>query len=191
MTKSILLVGVGGQGTITAGKLLTLGLLTAGYDVKMNEIHGMSQRGGSVSSYVRYNDKGDVYSPVIDKRGADILASFEEMEALRWVDYVRPDGVIVVNRKRLPSLPMLTGAAAYPDGILQELERVAKTVVVDGPSKAAQIGSGKVTNTILLGTIIRYMGLEHIDWETVIRENVKPTFVELNLQALRMGKEMI
>ena len=117
MTKSIILVGVGGQGTILASKLLTTGLMNAGYDVKMSEIHGMSQRGGSVSSQVRYGEK--VYSPVIEIGGADILVSFEKMEALRWLDYLKPEGKIVVNNYRIDSMPVLTGKAIYQE---QEIE---------------------------------------------------------------------
>ena len=113
MTKSIMLVGVGGQGTILASKLLTTGLMNAGYDVKMSEIHGMSQRGGSVSSQVRYGEK--VYSPVIEIGGADILVSFEKMEALRWLEYLKPEGKIVVNNYRIDSIPVLTGKAIYKE----------------------------------------------------------------------------
>ena len=111
MTKSIMLVGVGGQGTILASKLLTTGLMNAGYDVKMSEIHGMSQRGGSVSSQVRYGK--EVYSPVIEIGGADILVSFEKMEALRWLEYLKPEGKIVVNNYRIDSMPVLNGKATY------------------------------------------------------------------------------
>lgn len=192
MTKSILLVGVGGQGTITASKLLTIGLLEAGYDVKMNEIHGMSQRGGSVSSDVRYSADGKVDSPVISKGGADILAAFEEMEAMRWADYVKPDGAIVVNKERIAGLPVITGRMEYPEGILDELKKVSKTlIVVDGPAEAAKLGSGKVANVILLGAVVKYMGLEDINWEKIIRENVKPAFVDLNLRAFEIGKSVI
>ena len=118
MTKSILLVGVGGQGTILASKLLTTGLMNAGYDVKMSEIHGMSQRGGSVSSQVRYGEK--VYSPVIEIGGADILVSFEKMEALRWLEYLKPEGKIVVNNYRIDSIPVLTGKAIYKEKEINE-----------------------------------------------------------------------
>ncbi len=192
MTKSILLVGVGGQGTITAAKLLTTGLLEAGCDVKMSEIHGMSQRGGTVSSHVRYNDDGKVNSPVIEERGADILVSFEEMEALRWADYVKPDGAIVTSTEHLASTPIMSGRVSYPENILDELHKVARTVLsIDAPAEAAKIGNTKVTNVILLGTIVKYMGLEYIDWDKIIRENVKPAFVELNLKALELGKSLI
>ena len=192
MTKSILLVGVGGQGTITASKLLTIGLLESGYDVKMNEIHGMSQRGGAVSSDVRYSETGKVFSPVIGKGGADILVSFEEMEALRWADYVKPDGAIVVSTERIAGLPVMTGRMDYPEDIMSELQKVAKTVIaIDGPAEAAKIGNSKVTNVILLGVIVKFMKLESIDWQKIVRENVKADFIDLNLRALEHGKTLI
>lgn len=192
MTKSILLVGVGGQGTITAAKLLTAGLMEAGCDVKMSEIHGMSQRGGSVSSHVRYSRDARVASPVIGDQDADILVSFEEMEALRWIDCVKPDGVVVTSTEQIPGLPVLTGRMAYPEGIREELEKAVSTVIcIDAPAEAARIGSSKVGNVILLGAIVKYMGLEDIDWEKIIRSTVKPAFVEMNLQALALGKNLI
>jgi len=192
VTKSVLLVGVGGQGTITASKLLTLGLLESGYDVKMNEIHGMSQRGGSVSSDVRYNDTGKVHSPVISLGGADILVSFEEMEALRWCDYVKPEGAIIVSTERIAGLPIMTGRMEYPEGIVDELKKVAKTVLaIDGPAEAEKIGNSRVTNVILLGVIVKYMGLENIDWHKIIRENIKPAFIDLNIKAFELGKTLL
>ena len=128
MTKSIMLVGVGGQGTILASKLLTTGLMNAGYDVKMSEIHGMSQRGGSVSSQVRYGEK--VYSPVIEIGGADILVSFEKMEALRWLEYLKPEGKIVVNNYRIDSIPVLTGKVIYKEKEIEdELNRLNATII--------------------------------------------------------------
>ena len=128
MTKSVLLVGVGGQGTILASKLLTIGLMESGYDVRMSEIHGMSQRGGSVSSQVRYGDK--VYSPVIEKGGADILVSFEKMEALRWLDYLKDNGKIIVNDYQINSMPILNGKAEYKGNeISEELLRVGAKLI--------------------------------------------------------------
>lgn len=192
MTKSILLVGVGGQGTITAAKLLTTGLLEAGCDVKMSEIHGMSQRGGTVSSHVRYNADGNVCSPVIGEKDADILVSFEQMEALRWIDYVKPDGAIVTSTEKIDCQSVLTGRTAYPEDIVNELKKVCeKVLVVDTANEAAKLGNPKVANVILLGMIVKYMGLEHINWEKIIRENVKKNFIEMNLKALELGKSLI
>lgn len=192
MTKSILLVGVGGQGTITAAKLLTTGLLEAGCDVKMSEIHGMSQRGGTVSSHVRYNADGKVCSPVIGEKDADILVSFEQMEALRWIDYVKPEGAIVTSTEQIDCQSVLTGRTAYPDHIVDELRKVSsKVIVIDASEEANKLGNSKVANVILLGMIVKYMGLEHIDWEKIIRENVKKNFIEMNLKALELGKTLI
>lgn len=192
MTKSVLLVGVGGQGTITAAKLLTTGLMEAGYDVKMSEIHGMSQRGGSVSSHVRYSEDGKVNSPVIVEGDADIMVSFEQMEALRWIDYIKEGAAVVTSTETIPSQPVLTGRMAYPEDILGELKKVTDNVIaIDAPAEAVKIGNSKVSNVILLGTIVKYMGLESIDWEKIIRENVKPAFVDLNLKALELGKTLI
>lgn len=189
MTKSILLVGVGGQGTILAAKLLTNGLMKAGYDVKMSEIHGMSQRGGSVSSHVRFGDT--VHSPVIELGGADILVSFEKMEALRWLEYLKPNGHLVINDFEIPSLPMLIGKAEYPEDALSIMnEKVNQTIIIDALKIADEIGSSKVMNTVLLAVLIQSMSLEFIDWEEIIRENVKERFVEINIKALKRGMEL-
>lgn len=190
MVKSILLVGVGGQGTILAAKLLTTGLMEAGYDVKMSEIHGMSQRGGSVSSQVRYGDE-KVHSPVIEVGGADILVSFERMEALRWLRFLKPGGRAIVNDYRINPMPVVSGKAEYPEGILEELKSKADASVVDAAAKASELGNPKVMNVILLGAAIRSMGLGSIDWARIIRENVKPAFVELNLKALEVGMGLV
>jgi indolepyruvate ferredoxin oxidoreductase beta subunit len=188
-TRNILLVGVGGQGTILASKLLTIGLMQAGYDVKMSEIHGMSQRGGSVSSQVRYGEH--VHSPVIEKGGADVLVSFEEMEALRWLPYLRPDGKVIVNRYRINPMPVVSGAAVYPAGVAEELQALTGADVIDAASEAKKLGNSRVMNVILLGATVERMGLGNIDWDAIIRENVKPAFVELNLQALAAGRKMV
>lgn len=189
MTKSILLVGVGGQGTILASKLLTLGLMEAGYDVKMSEIHGMSQRGGSVSSQVRYGDHVD--SPVIEIGGADILVSFEKMEALRWLKYLKPDGKVVVNDFEIRPMPVLAGKVPYAKDILDELKSLAKTIVIDAAGESEKLGNPRVMNIILLGTIVKAMGLDGIDWDKIIANNVKPAFVEINRQALAAGMNLI
>ena len=189
MTKSIMLVGVGGQGTILASKLLTIGLMEAGYDVKMSEIHGMSQRGGSVSSQVRYGKK--VYSPVIEIGGADILVSFEKMEALRWLEYLKPEGKIVVNNYRIDSIPVLTGKVIYKEKEIEdELNRLNATII-NAAEKAKELGNVKVMNIILLGALVKSMNLEDIDWESIIRENIKEKFIDINLQAFKKGMEMV
>ena len=186
-TKNILLAGVGGQGTILAAKMLTIGLMEEGYDVKMSEIHGMSQRGGDVVSQVRYS-RDKVYSPVIEKGTADIVVAFEEMEALRNLEYLKEDGIVVVNKERIPSMTVLTGAEKYPEAIIPELEKAAKRVIaIDASELAKDLGNVKAANVILLGALIKAMNLTEINWENIVKENVKEKFVELNLKALALG----
>lgn len=189
MTKNVLLVGVGGQGTILAAKILTQGLLEAGYDVKMSEIHGMSQRGGSVSSHVRYGER--VESSTIEPGTADILVSFEKMEALRELKFLKPDGIAVVNEHEMPSMPILTGDAVYPKDAVEEIKKHVKTIVLNATQMALELGNGKVANIVLLGTIIKAMKLESIDWESIVKKQVKPAFVELNLKALHCGMDAV
>lgn len=190
MTKSIMLVGVGGQGTILASKLLTIGLMEAGYDVKMSEIHGMSQRGGSVSSQVRYGED-EVYSPVIEIGGADMIVSFEKMEALRYLKYLKSEGRIVVNNYKLESISSLVGKYEYKeDKIDAELLRL-KASVIDAGEKAEELGNVKVMNVILLGALVKSMKLDYIDWEDIIRKNVKEKFIEINIVALNEGMKLV
>jgi indolepyruvate ferredoxin oxidoreductase beta subunit len=185
MTKSILLVGVGGQGTILASKLLTEGLIEAGYDVKMAEIHGMSQRGGSVSSQVRYGEK--VYSPVVEEGGGDVLIAFEKMEALRWLKYLKPNGMAIVNDYEIESMPIKTGKFEYPEDINDELKKLKKVKIFNAAEKAVNIGNEKVMNVILLGSLIKAMELEDIDWKKIITNNVKEKFIDINIEALKIG----
>ncbi len=190
MIKSILLVGVGGQGTILASKILTLGLMEAGYDVKMSEIHGMSQRGGSVSSQVRYGEL--VNSPVIEKGSADIIVSFEKMEALRYLDYLKKDGgILIINDEQIDSMSVITGQETYPDDVLDEITSHAEAKILNASTLATELGNTKAANVILLGTIIKSMGLENIDWESILKDNIKPQFVDLNLKAIKVGMDAI
>jgi indolepyruvate ferredoxin oxidoreductase beta subunit len=192
MTSSILLVGVGGQGTILASKILTSGLLSAGYDVKMNEIHGMSQRGGSVSSQVRYAPAGEeVASPVIEENSADMLVAFEKMEALRWAPYLKDNGTIVMNDYVIPPLPVLTGKKEYPKDIETELHKIATVIKLDAAQEARKMGNPKVMNVILLGTIVKKMNLQDIDWASIIKENVKANFADINIKALNAGIRLL
>ena len=171
MTKSIMLVGVGGQGTILASKLLTIGLMEAGYDVKMSEIHGMSQRGGSVSSQVRYS-KDQVYPPVIEIGGADMIVPFEKVEALRYKKYLKEGGTIVANNYKMESVATITGKAEYK---VEEVDKKLKELnakVINAADKATELGNAKAINIILLGTVIKGMHLDYIDWEQILRDNV-------------------
>lgn len=190
MTKSILLVGVGGQGTILASKILTLGLLESGYDVKMSEIHGMSQRGGSVSSQIRYGEK--VASPVIERGGADVLISFEKMEALRNLEFLKPDGSVIVNDEEIPSMSVITGDEDYPTNVTELIsESGVNMKLVQAAKLAEDLGNPKVANVILLGTIIKSMGLESIDWNGILEKNVKAQFVDINKKALEAGMKAV
>ena len=183
--KSILMVGVGGQGTILAGKILSMGLMAAGYDVKMSEVHGMAQRGGSVSNQVRFGAK--VFSPIIGKGQADILVAFEMMEAMRWLEYLKPGGKIVVNDYRIPSGPILIGACDYPEQVLESLKAKADTTVIQASEIAKQIGNARTMNLVLFGALVKGMNLTHIDFAAEIAANVKPETLKLNLEAFRAG----
>jgi len=186
--KNILLVGVGGQGTILVSKILSNGLVGAGYDVKMSEVHGMAQRGGSVSTQVRFGEK--VYSPIIGKGQADILVSFETMEALRWLEYLKPDGKVVVNDYQIPSAPILMGKLDYPEGVLELIKAKADTTVIKAAEIAEGLGNAKAMNVVLFGALVKAMKLTYIDWEEVIKSNVKASTVNVNLLALRAGMKV-
>ncbi|CCQ94587.1 Indolepyruvate ferredoxin oxidoreductase [[Clostridium] ultunense Esp] len=188
-TKSILLVGVGGQGTILASKILSAGLVEAGYDVKMSEIHGMAQRGGSVSTQVRFGD--DVSSPIIGRGEADVLVSFETMEALRWLEYLKPDGKVVVNDYKIPSAPILMGKRDYPEGVIDTIRNKANTSVINATEIAEKLGNMKVMNIVLLGALVKAMDLSDIDWEKAIKDNIKEKFVDINLKAFQRGNSAI
>jgi indolepyruvate ferredoxin oxidoreductase beta subunit len=187
--KNILLAGVGGQGTILVGKILSAGLIQAGYDVKMSEIHGMSQRGGSVSNQVRYGKK--VYSPIMGKGEADILVSFEQMETWRWMEYLKPGGKVVLNDYRIPSAPILSGKADYPEDIIEKIVAGADTLVIRAADIAEKIGNSKTMNMVLFGALVESMPLNEIDWETIIRENIKPAMVEVNQTAFKAGRDAV
>ncbi|WP_324824635.1 indolepyruvate oxidoreductase subunit beta [Sinanaerobacter sp. ZZT-01] len=187
--KNILLVGVGGQGTILASKILSMGLLEAGYDVKMSEIHGMSQRGGNVSTQIRFGEK--VYSPIIGKGEADVIVAFEKMEALRWIEYLKEGGKMVINDFEIPSVPILMGAMEYPKGILEDLIEKADVSVFEASTIAEQIGNSKTMNIVLLGALVKAMNIPGIDWEVVIRANVKKAFEDINIKAFKEGMKQV
>jgi indolepyruvate ferredoxin oxidoreductase beta subunit len=188
---AILLVGVGGQGTILASKILSEGLVDAGYDVKMSEIHGMSQRGGSVSTQIRYG-RVQVHSPIIGIGEADVLVAFEKMEALRWTAYLKPEGSFIINDFEIPSVPILMGSAVYPQGILEDLENKASVLVLKAGDIAQELGNSKAMNIVLLGAAVKAMekadgALTGIDWEQIVRAGVKPQFADLNALAFEKG----
>jgi indolepyruvate ferredoxin oxidoreductase beta subunit len=186
--KNILLVGVGGQGTILVGKILASGLQDAGYDVKMSEVHGMAQRGGSVSNQVRYGKK--VYSPIIGKGQADILVSFESMEALRWLEYLKPQGKAVVNDHHIPSAPILMGTSDYPEDVLEVMKSKVETTVIKAGAIAEELGNTRTMNVVLFGALVKTMGLGAIDWEAAIRKNVKEKLADINITAFKAGMKI-
>lgn len=187
--KSLLLVGVGGQGTILASKILSAGLVDAGYDVKMSEVHGMAQRGGSVTTQVRFGEK--VSAPIIGKGQADILVSFEAMEALRWLEFLNPKGKAVVNEYKIPSAPILMGNVDYPDGVIERVKEKVDTKVLDAGKIAEDLGNPKTMNIVLLGALVKAMDLTEIDWEKAIKENVKEQFVDINIKAFNEGVKAV
>lgn len=189
MSKNIKLVGVGGQGTILSTKILTQALLNAGYDVKMSEIHGMSQRGGSVSSDIRFGK--DVSSPVVVKGTADFLVAFEQMEAVRYLSYLKPDGVLIANDMKINSMLTQAGKTKYPEHIIEFLNERNQTYVFDATSKAVNLGNAKVLNIILLGVLVKAMKMENLPIEEAIQDLVKPQFIEINKKAYKLGLSMI
>ena len=187
-TKNIMIVGVGGQGSLLASKLLGRLLLTQGYDIKVSEVHGMSQRGGSVVTYVRFGDK--VYSPIIDKGEADCIVSFELLEAARWTEYLRRGGVIVTNTQQINPMPVITGAADYPDGLDRIMERMGLHVdALDALALAEEAGSSKAVNLVLMGRLSHYFDIPEEAWMEAIAQSVPEKFLTLNQRAFQLGRE--
>jgi len=189
MEKNILLVGVGGQGTLLVSKILSEGLMEAGYDVKMSEIHGMSQRGGSVSTHIKFGKK--VNSPVIAEGEADIMVSFEQVEALRWIDYLKKGGMIIVNDHQIYSMPVISGDQKYPEGVIEEIKTlVPNCLSINAVAMAEELGNAKAMNVILLGALLKRLDLKDIDWDKVVEKMVPEKFRELNLKALEAGRNL-
>ena len=186
MAKSIMIVGVGGQGSLLASKLMGRLLLNEGYDVKVSEVHGMSQRGGSVVTYVKYGDK--VPSPVIEIGEADYIISFEKIEAARWVKYLKPDGKIIVNAQEIDPMPVITGVAEYPSEVLEEIKDKGIFVdKIDALTLAEKAGSSKAVNIVLMGRLAKYFDIEYNKWVEAIEQVVAPKFVEMNKIAFESG----
>lgn len=187
-TKNIMIVGVGGQGTLLASKMLGYVLLQQGYDVKVSEVHGMSQRGGSVVTYVRYGKK--VYSPVIDKGEADVIISFEKLEAARWLEFLKKDGTIITNTQEVEPMPVITGAAAYPENLIEKMQAAgAKVDAKDFLSIAQEAGSAKAVNIALMGSLSTYFPeISDEQWQDAIEKIVPPKFLDLNRKAFEAGR---
>ncbi len=187
MPKNFMIVGVGGQGSLLASKILGRLLLSEGYDVKVSEEHGMSQRGGSVVTHVRYGEK--VYSPIIDKGQADFIVSFEQLEAARYVSYLKTDGKIVTNTQQVDPMPVITGAAVYPEGLIDNMSAQGISVdAMDCLSLANEAGSSKAVNIVLLGRLSNYFDIPAEKWEQAIRDCVPPKFIDMNLKAFALGR---
>lgn len=186
-TKNIMIVGVGGQGSLLASKLLGKLLSGEGYDVKVSEVHGMSQRGGSVVTYVRYGSK--VYSPIIDRGEADFIVSFEKLEALRYAAYLKKGGKIIVNSQEIDPMPVITGAAEYPHESLEHLGELGIDVdCIDALTPALEAGSAKATNIVLMGRLSKNLDIAADKWIAALKESVAPRFVEMNLKAFEAGR---
>lgn len=188
-TKNIMIVGVGGQGTLLASKLLGKLLLGKGYDVKVSEVHGMSQRGGSVVTYVRYGDK--VYSPVIDKGEADVIVSFEMLEAARWAEYLKPDGVIITNTQQVNPMPVIIGACEYPAELQEKIKALGiKLDAFDALALAEKAGTSKAVNIVLMGRLSKLFDFTEEEWLTAIEQSVPAKFLELNKKAFDLGRKL-
>lgn len=188
MVKNIMIVGVGGQGTLLASKLLGWVLVNQGYDVKVSEVHGMSQRGGSVVTYVRFGEK--VYSPVIDKGEADVILSFEKLEAARWLEYLKPNGKIIVNTQEMEPMPVITGNAEYPSDLIEKMKSAGVDVdAQDFLELANKAGSSKAVNIALMGRLSKsFPEIPEQTWQDAIRANVPSKFLELNQKAFEYGR---
>lgn len=186
MTKSVMIVGVGGQGSLLASKLLGRLLMDEGYDVKVSEVHGMSQRGGSVVTYVRYGEQ--VFSPIISQGEADIIISFEKLEAARYAAFLKKDGKIIVNTQQIDPMPVIIGAAEYPVNVLCELtDKGVSVEALDALSLAEQAGSSKAVNIVLMGKSAKYFGIPYEKWITAIENTVAQKFIEMNKKAFDLG----
>ncbi|MGI6694715.1 MAG: indolepyruvate oxidoreductase subunit beta [Christensenellales bacterium] len=189
MTKGILLVGVGGQGIILISKILATGLTEKGYDVKMSEIHGMSQRGGSVTTQIKYGSR--VAAPNIGYEEADIIVSFEKIEAIRALPFLKKDGVLITDEFEIAPMSVLTGVSEYPhDILLSKAGIIPKLQVVKAAETAKKLGNIRAQNIVLLGSLVRMMKLDDVDWKSLIKRMVPPKSIELNLQAFEAGYQI-
>ncbi len=184
-TKNIMIVGVGGQGTLLTSRILGGITTMAGYEVKLSEVHGMAQRGGSVVTFVRFGD--EVCEPIVEEGQADILIAFERLEALRYAHFLKKDGVLIVNDRRIDPITVLTGVAEYPENIIEDLSKKYKVIAVDAQDVAVKLGNAKVFNTVIIGVAAKHMDFAKEDWIRVIENTVPPKTVEMNKAAFEAG----
>lgn len=187
-TKNIMIVGVGGQGTLLTSRILGGITVGNGYDVKLSEVHGMAQRGGSVVTYVRYGEK--VTEPIVEEGQADVLIAFEKLEALRYAHFLKKDGVIIVNDQKIDPMPVVTGVAKYPEGIIEHLSEKYKVISVDAQKEALELGNSRVFNVIILGVAASKMDFEKEQWIEVIKKKVPPKTIDINVKAFERGYEI-
>ncbi len=186
-TKSIMIVGVGGQGSLLASRIIGNVLLSQGFEVKVSEVHGMSQRGGSVVTYVKYGD--EVNSPVIVKGEADIIISFEQLEAARWLPYLKKGGHLVTSTQQIDPMPVINGAAVYPDDIIEKIKaQGADVIAVDALTLAEQAGTAKASNVVLMGVVSTKMPFDESVWQAALEQCVPAKFLELNKKAFALGR---
>ncbi len=185
MTKNIMIVGVGGQGTLLASRILGNTVINEGYDVKVSEVHGMSQRGGSVVTYVKYGD--EVYSPIIDRGEADIILAFEQLEAMRALPYLKKGGKMIANCQKINPMPVIIGSAEYPEGILDKIGKEVDLTAVDALSLAEEAGNFKAVNVVLIGVMAKSTDIAYEKWVETIKTTVPPKFQEVNLKAFDLG----
>ncbi|MCI5948205.1 MAG: indolepyruvate oxidoreductase subunit beta [Oscillospiraceae bacterium] len=184
-TTSIMIVGVGGQGTLLASRILGNAVIDEGFDVKVSEVHGMSQRGGSVVTYVKFGDK--VYSPVIDKGEADIILAFEQLEAYRALPWLKKGGRIIVNEQKINPMPVITGAANYPENIIEKLKEMCSVTSLDALELAKEAGSIKTVNVVLIGVLAKSTDIPYESWVKTLLKTVPEKFAEMNLKAFELG----
>ncbi len=187
-TKSIMIVGVGGQGTLLTSRILGGVITEAGYDVKLSEVHGMAQRGGSVVTFVRYGEK--VYEPIVEEGCADVLIAFERLEALRYAHFLKKDGVLIVNDQRIDPMTVLTGAAVYPENIIEDLKGKYKVMALDAMAEAKKLGNSRVFNTIIVGVAAKHMDFAKEDWIKVIEKTVPAKTIDINKAAFEAGYDL-
>ncbi len=185
MTKNIMIVGVGGQGTLLASRILGNTVINEGYDVKVSEVHGMSQRGGSVVTYVKYGD--EVFSPIIDRGEADIILAFEQLEAMRALPYLKKGGKMIANNQQINPMPVIIGAAEYPENILNKIAAEVDLTAVDALSLAEEAGNFKAVNVVLIGVMAKSTDIAYEKWVETIKTTVPPKFLDVNLKAFELG----
>jgi len=187
MTKNIMIVGVGGQGTLLTSRIIGKTAMAEGYDVKISEVHGMAQRGGSVVTFVRFGET--VYEPIVEEGQADVIIAFERLEALRYSHFLKKDGVLIVNDCRIDPMTVVIGAKQYPENILEDLRKDHTVYAIDGMGKALELGNSKVLNSVVLGYSAKFIGFDKEAWLNIVEGTVPPKTIELNKKAFLTGYE--